>query len=433
MYSIRRQSVPSTVEQLAPSRVKLTVEIPFADLKPALDKAYKQIAEQVSIPGFRKGKVPAAVIDQRFGRGVVLQEAINDHLPKAYNDAVQEHEISPLGQPDIEVTKLADNDLVEFTAELDVRPAFDLPDLSTIKAEVSNAEVGENEVEERLQMLRENFASTNVVERAARQGDVVVIDLEGRRDGELLEDATATGVSYKIGSGGMLDGLDEAVTGLSAGEDATFTSTLVGGANKGEEADIKVSVTQVMEQELPEVDDEFAQLISEFDTVEEMRADLTKAVENQARMGQLADARDKVLEEVIKVTEFELPENLVKAEIEARREQVAQQLAAAGLTVEQYLEEAVDEEAKDADEFWATIEKRSTDALRAQIVLDKMADDDEIGVGRSGQGTVDARQRIHPMRQQAQLGRRRCVRPGGRDEQHCGHVGPLHRLGTQPV
>ncbi|WP_420174932.1 trigger factor [Luteococcus sp. OSA5] len=374
--------MPSTVEQLSPSRVKLTIDMPFEELKPSLDKAYAEIAQQVQIPGFRKGKVPAAIIDQRFGRGMVLQEAINDALPNAYGQAVVEHKLVPLGQPEIDVTNLEDGKNVQFTAEVDVRPDFELPEFSSISVEVEPTQVKDEDLEERVETLRQRFATNTDVERAAKDGDVVTVDLEGSQNGEVLEDATAEGIQYKLGSGGMLEGMDEAITGLKAGESKTFTSKLLGGAHRDEDADIKVTVTKVQEQELPEVDDEFAQMVSQFDTADEMRADLRSSLENMARLEQAADARDKVLEAIIAKTDFELPQNLVDAEIEARKNQVTQQLASAGLSVEQYLKDAEDETAETEDEFWAEIEKRSMDALKAQIVLDKLADDNEYEVGQ---------------------------------------------------
>ena len=375
--------MPSTVDKLSPTRVKLTVEIPFADLKPYLDKAYKEIAQQVNIPGFRKGKVPAAVIDQRFGRGVVLQEAINEALPEAYQKALAENEVRPMGQPEVDVTKLEDNDLVEFTAEVDVRPEFDLPDFSTVEAEVEPIETTDEAVNERVEMLRQRFATNTDVEREAREGDVVTIDLVASQDGTTLEEGNATGVTYKIGDErGMLEGLDEAVIGLKAGESKTFTSKLVGGAHRDEEAEIEVTVTKVSEQELPEVDDEFAQMISEFDTVEEMMADLRRAAEEQGKAEQLAEARDKVLEVAIERAEFSVPEGVLAAELEARRKQITNQLAQAGLTVDQYLENADDEDAETEEEFWKGIDERSEQAVRAQILLDKYADEHEVGVSQ---------------------------------------------------
>ncbi len=374
--------MPSTVEQLSPSRVKLTIDMPFAELKPSLDKAYREIAQQVTIPGFRKGKVPSAIIDQRFGRGMVLQEAINDALPEAYGQAVVEHEIVPLGQPEIEVTELEDGQKVSFTAEVDVRPDFELSSFADISVEVEPTEVKDEDVEERVSTLAQRFATNTDVDRAAKDGDVVTIDLEGSQNGESLEDATAEGIQYKLGAGGMLDGMDEAIAGLKVGESKTFTSKLLGGAHRDEDAEIKVTVTKVQEQELPAIDDEFAQMVSQFDTADEMRADLRGRLEQMARLEQAADARDKVLEAVIAGVDFEIPAALLEAEIAARKQQVVQQLASAGLSVEEYLKDAEDETAETEEDFWAEIEKRSTDALKAQIVLDKLADDEQAEVSQ---------------------------------------------------
>ena len=372
--------MPSTVEQLSPSRAKLTVEIPFAELQPHLTKAYREIAQSVTIPGFRKGKVPSAVIDQRFGRGVVLQEAINAALPTAYGEAVDANKLVPLGDPEVEITKLEDGDLVEFVAEVDVRPELTLPGFDSLAVTVDVLADLESEVDSRIEMMRERFATTTEVDRPAAVGDVVTIDLAGTRDGEALADATAEGITYKIGSGGMLDGLDEAVTGLSAGESADFSSTLVGGPLTGEPADIHVTVSKVSEQQLPDLDDEFAQLVSEFDTVEEMRADLTTGVEQMLRAEQLNSARDKVLEDLVGQVEFELPAKLLAAELEARHSQVEEQLKGAGLTLERYLETAEDEEADSPEAFWAVVDSRAEQSLRAQILLDAIADEHEVGV-----------------------------------------------------
>jgi len=371
--------LPSTVEQLNPSRVKLTVEIPFADLQPHLTKAYREIAQSVTIPGFRKGKVPSAVIDQRFGRGMVLQEAINAALPTAYGEAVEANKLIPLGDPDVEITKLEDGDVVEFVAEVDVRPELDLPEFGTLTATVAVLADLEAEIDNRIETMRERFATATDVDRAAAEGDVVTLDLVGTRDGDELPDATAEGVSYTIGSGGMLDGLDEAVTGLAAGESADFTSTLVGGPLTGEPADIHVTVTKVSEQQLPDLDDEFAQLVSEFDTVEEMRADLATGVEQMLRYEQLNDARDKVLENLVDKVEFELPAKLLAAEIDSRHSQIDDQLKRAGLNLERYLETA-EEEAETPEEFWGLVDSRAEQSLRAQILLDAIADAREVGV-----------------------------------------------------
>jgi len=373
--------VPSTVEQLSPTRVKITVEVPFADLKPSMDKAYRQIAQTVNIPGFRQGKVPPMVIDQRFGRGVIIQEALNEALPQFYGQAVQDNQLSPLAQPEVEVTRLEDGDLIEFTAEVDVRPDFELPDFSTINATVDALEVPDAQIDEQIDLLRNRFGSREVVDRPAEDGDIVTINLVASKDGQALDDATAEGLDYTVGSGQMLEGLDEAVTGMSAGESNRFTSTLVGGPLKDEEAEIEVTVTKVQKQELPEADDEFAQLASEFDTIGELRADLANRLTAMARLDQAARARDAVLEEVIAQLDLEVPENLLATELDARKEQIKTQLAQAQLTLEQYLSET--EEDQDEEGFWADVEKRSTDALKAQIILDKVAEEREISVDQN--------------------------------------------------
>jgi trigger factor len=373
--------VPSTVEQLSPTRVKITVEVPFADLKPSMDKAYADIARSINVPGFRRGKVPPMVIDQRFGRGVVIQEAFNDSWSRFYGEAVTANQLTPLAQPDVEVTKLEDGDLIEFTAEVDVRPDFEVPDPSAIEVQVDALDVPESLVDEQLDVLRRRFGSRTTVERPAADGDLVTLSLVATKDGEPLPDATAEDIEYTVGSGQMLDGLDEAVTGLSAGESATFTSTLVGGPLKDEEADIEVTVTKVQSQELPEADDEFAQEASEFDTIDELRASITQMATNAARLEQATQARDAVLEALVDQIDVAVPENLLATELDGRRQQITGQLAQAGLTLEQYLADS--EEDQTEDEFWADVERRATQSLKAQMVLDKIAEGSEIGIDQN--------------------------------------------------
>ena len=373
--------MPSTVEQLSPTRVKITVEVPFADLKPSMDKAYAEIAKSVNIPGFRRGKVPPMVIDQRFGRGVVIQEAFNDSWSTFYGVAVQENHLSPLAQPDLEVTKLEDGDLIEFTAEVDVRPDFELPDFSTLQAAVDALEVPDSLVDTQVAALQQRFGSRETVERAAAGDDVVTIRLVASRDGETLPDATADDVEYTVGSGTMLDGLDEAVTGLAAGESATFSSTLVGGSLSGEPADIEVTVTKVQAQELPDADDELAQQASEFDTIDELRADIADRLTRVARLEQASQARDAVLEALLDQLDIDAPDNLLDSEMDARREQITRQLSQAGLTLEDYLADSGD--GQTADEFWADVEQRATQAIKAQMVLDKVAEERAIGVDQN--------------------------------------------------
>jgi trigger factor len=373
---MRRTPVKSAVETLSPTRAKLTVEVPFEELKPSLDAAYKKIAQQINVPGFRKGKVPPMVIDRQVGRGAVLDEAINEALPQLYIEALQVNDLEPLAQPEIDITKLEDNESLEFTAEVDVRPEVQLPDYTGLEVSVDDAVVSDQDVEEQVQVLRERFASLSEVERAAADGDFVVMDLVARKDGEVVEGAEVSGMSYQVGKGGMLEGLDEALTGLSAGEERTFTSQLVGGDVVGQDVEVEVKVSAVKEQDLPELDDDFAQTASEFDTVEELTEDVRTRLARGKRLEQAAAARDAVLEKLLDLVDVPLPETVVDSELGARKEQIQQQLGFAGMTMEQYL----DSEEQTVDEFEADLEKRVRDAVAAQFVLDQVAKQDEIGV-----------------------------------------------------
>ena len=196
------------VEELSPTRVRLTVEVPFEELKPNLDHAYREVGKQVRVPGFRPGRVPPRVIDQRVGRGAVLEHAVNDAVPELYGKALQEHEMFALGQPDVEITKLDDGKELTFTAEVDVRPKFDLPDIDGLPVTVDDADVTDEQVDEYLGALRERFASLKGTDRPVEAGDYVSIDLSASVDGNAVEDAQASGLSYEVGSGSMLDGLE---------------------------------------------------------------------------------------------------------------------------------------------------------------------------------------------------------------------------------
>ncbi|MFE9097654.1 trigger factor [Streptomyces sp. NPDC007264] len=369
----------SAVETLNPTRVRLTVEVPFEELKDSLDAAYKKINQQVTVKGFRKGKIPARVIDQRFGRGAVLEEAVNDALPKFYTDAVNEAELNPLGQPEVDIKELKDNEVLSFTAEVDIRPTIEIPDYSGIEVEVDAVEVTDEDVAKSVEQLRERFASTTPVERAAEDGDVVTVDLEAKVDGEVLEDGVASGVSYTIGSGELLDGIDDAVKGLSAGEEATFTSELKGGSAAGKEAEVTVKVTQVASRELPELDDEFAQLASEFDTLEELRADSLKRLESMKQYDQATQAQERVLDKLLELIEVPIPEKLLEDEINTRKHNLEHhQLGQMGLTLEKYLEI----QGKTAEEFDTETREASVKGIKTQFVLDELVNKEKLNVNQ---------------------------------------------------
>jgi trigger factor len=371
--------VKSAVETLNPTRVKLTVEVPFEELKPSLDAAYKKIAKQINVPGFRKGKVPAPIIDRQVGREYVLGEAVNEALPQLYIQALQDNNITPLSQPELDLPSLEDGADLSFTAELDVKPEISLPDYTGLEAEVDTVSVGDDEVDEQLESLRERFGTLTPVERPAADNDFVTIDLSAAKDGEPIEEAQATGMSYQVGRATMLEGLDEALVGMSAGDEKTFESTLVGGEFKDQTVDVTVKVTAVKEQELPELDDEFAQTASEFDTVDELKADVLDRLTRGARIEQASAARDAVLEKLLGMVEIPLPESAVADELKARRDSIDQQLAYAGMTEADYLES----EGQTEDEFAADLDKRVRDAMAAQFLLDEIAVAESLGVDES--------------------------------------------------
>ncbi|KAF5997231.1 trigger factor [Streptomyces sp. RLB3-17] len=369
----------SAVENLNPTRVRLTVEVPFEELKDSLDAAYKKINQQVTVKGFRKGKIPARIIDQRFGRGAVLEEAVNDALPKFYTEAVNEAELNVLGQPEVDITELKDGETLNFTAEVDVRPTIEIPDYSGIEVEVDAVEVADEDVEKAVEELRERFASTSPVERAAQDGDVVTIDLEAKVDGEVLEDGVASDVSYTIGSGELLDGIDEAVKGLEAGGEATFASELKGGSAAGKEAEVTVKVTQVAARELPELDDDFAQLASEFDTLEELKADSRKRLENMKQYDQATQAQERVLEKLLELVEVPVPEKLLEDEINTRKHNLEHhQLGQMGLDLAKYLEI----QGKTEEEFDAETKEAAIKGIKTQFVLDELVNKEKLNVNQ---------------------------------------------------
>jgi trigger factor len=368
--------VKTDVEELSPTRVKLTVEVPFDELKPNLDKAYKELSQQVRLKGFRPGKVPARLIDQYVGRGTVLQEAVNDALPGLYGRAVEETELFALGQPDVEITELEDNEQFAFTAEVDIRPKFEVPEYDDLEITVDSVEVTDEEIDETLSNLRERFATLTNAERPAEDGDFASIDLAATADGEDVEDARTSGYSYEVGSRSSVEGLDDQIVGMSAGDSKTFTTTLVGGDREGQEAEVTVTVHSVKIKELPELDDEFAQLGSEFDTIEELRTDIRKRLEDQKLHQQLGQARDKSLEALMEKLDIPLPDSVIESEVQRRNEQLDQQLQMYGMTRDKYLEE----EKKSAEEYDEELKTGARDAVKGGFILDQLALQEELTV-----------------------------------------------------
>jgi trigger factor len=369
--------VKSTVENLSPTRVRLAVEVPFEELKPNLDAAYKKIGSQIRIPGFRPGKVPARVIDQRVGRAAVLEEAITEVLPRVYGDAVREHELKVLGQPELEVTNSEDGTPLSFTAEVDIRPEISLPELTGLAVSVDDVDVTDGDVDEQLDALRDRFGTLSGVDRAVQAGDFVSLDLVTSVDGAEIEAGSAKGLSYEVGKGDLVEGLDDAIIGKVAGDITSFGTTLQQGEQAGSDAEIAATVNSVKEKELPPLDDEFAQMASEFDTIDELKDDVRTRLGRVKVLEQGSQARDKVLEKLLETVEFPLPESAVKAEVEYREHDIIHSLGHDDALFDRYLSL----QGKTREEFTAELTDSAEKSVRAQFILDAIADHNDVQVG----------------------------------------------------
>ncbi|ADT98675.1 MULTISPECIES: trigger factor [Mycolicibacterium] len=369
----------STVEKLSPTRVRINVEVPFAELEPDIDKAFKQLAQQIRLPGFRPGKAPRKLLEARVGRGAVLEQVVNDALPTRYSQAVTSESLQPIGQPEIEVTKLEDNEELVFTAEVDVRPEIDLPDLSTLTITVDPVSVTDEDIEAEIEALQKRFGTLTGVERPAENGDFVSIDLSATVDGKDVPEAKTEGLSHELGSGQLIEGLDEAIIGLSEDESKTFTTTLVAGEHAGREAEVTVTVKSIKVRELPELDDEFAQLASEFDTMDELRADLREKVTRVKTVQQAEAIRDKAIEVLLEQTEVPLPEAVVQAQVDDTLHN-----AIHGLDHdEDRFADSLKEQGSSREEFDADNRANAEKAIKTQLLMDAIADKLEIQVGQN--------------------------------------------------
>ena len=347
----------SVVENISPSRIKITIEMPFADLQPALDSAYARISSQVNIPGFRKGKIPTRIIDQRVGRGVVLEEAVNDAIPSGLAQAMIENKIVQLGRPEVDVTTLDEESGLIFTAELDIRPEFELPKFDALKVVVDNAEVTVDQVEEQLTGLRGRFGALKEVTRAAKDGDVLLVDLSGDHEGKVVEELAATAFSYELGSDDMVPGFDDAVRGAKADEVRHFLFTPSAGQWSGKGITVEVTVKAVRERELPDADDQFAQLASEFDTIGELREDIRTRLGRVRLIEQAYQARDLTHDALMESVKIDLPERTIQDEIDA------------------HFEDGHGDEAHKTE-----YETNTRNGLKSRIVLDKIAEVEDLQV-----------------------------------------------------
>jgi trigger factor len=353
--------VKTTVERIKPTRVKLTIEANEEDFKPSLDHAYEHIAEDVSIPGFRKGKVPPAILDKRVGRGAILAHAINDGLDSLYRLAIESEKLRPIGQPQADVKSTPDeqtfkgNLVVEI--EVEVRPELKLPAYRGLKVKVDEIKVSAEEIEKEVDALRSRFGTLKAADRAAKMGDFTSIDLTAEIDGKVID--SATNISYEIGSGNLLDGIDEALDTLTAGESTTFVSKLVGGDLAGQDAQISVTLNSVKDRELPKLDDEFAKLYSEFDTVKELKAGIEQQIARSKSYGQGIQARDLLTDILLDLIDVPVSDEVIEADVNNH------------LEGEGRLEDK---------EHRAEVLQQSTRSFKIQMLLDAIAEAEEVKV-----------------------------------------------------
>lgn len=369
----------STVEKLSPTRVRINVEVPFTELQGDFDQAFKELAKTIRMPGFRPGKVPVKLLESRIDKQAMLDQVVGEAVPARYSEAVASSDVQPLGQPEIEVTSKEYGGDLTFTAEVDVRPEITLPELSTLTFTVDPIEVSDDEVDAELQNLRARFGTLTGVERAAEDGDFVSIDLSATVDGEDVPEAKTESLSHEVGSGQLIEGLDEAITGLKADETRVFPTTLVAGDHAGQEAQVTVTVKSVKERELPEPDDEFAQLASEFDTIDELKESLADQVRQTKRIGQAEQIRDKALETLLEQVEVPLPEAIVQAQVDDTVHN-----AIHGLDHDEAkFEEALAAEGSSREEFDADNRSNAEKAVKTQLLMDAIADQLDIQVGQN--------------------------------------------------
>jgi trigger factor len=370
-------AVKATKEALSPTRIKITIEVPFEELSEDLASAYKRIGQQIKVPGFRPGKVPARIVDQRIGRGYVLNEALPGALDRFYGQALEQEQIEAISSPEgVDVQEFNDGEQLIFSAEVDVRPEVVLPELEGIEISVDDVNVTDEDLDDQLGSLRDRFATLQPVERPVHDGDYLTLDLSASVDGEVVPGSESKGLTYEVGTDNLIPGMDEAVRGANEGDERVFQTDLVQGDYAGQTADVTVTVISVKEKQLPELDDDFATTASEFDTLDELKADLRTRLERVRRYEQGAQARDKLIEKLNELVDVPLPESAVKAEVDAREHNLVHQLEQVGATREFYLES----EGKTDEEFTAEIRESSEKAVKSQLILDALAEKEELTV-----------------------------------------------------
>ncbi len=368
----------TTVETIDAVRVKLTVEVDPGVVRKAHDTAARHLAQQVNLPGFRKGKAPRKLLEQRLGSGAIAQHALEDNLDDWYRAAIDDAEIVPVGSPELDIETFTEKEGMTFVAEVEVRPEIDLPDHTGLQLSHPEWGVSDDEVTAKLDEQRERFAEVDEVERAASSGDYVTIDLKVFVDGEELETAHVEDALYEVGSQGVTAKLDDELEGIEAGAEFTYTDQLPEEypEHGGEEAEFHVTVHDVRAKSLPTLDDDFAATASEFDTLDDYRADIRRNLERQKVSEARHQARGDLLQAFLAPIDFELPPSMITSEVDDQRQQISQQAEQYGMTFEDML--AAQDMEEEAWEEEVTTQARAS--VKARLVLDTLAETLEVDI-----------------------------------------------------
>ncbi len=367
----------TTLERLEPTKVKLTVEVGPERVVKAFDLAARALAKTVNVPGFRRGKVPRRVLEARIGKGPIVQQAIEDAVGRFYAEAVESESVAAVAPPEIDLQQFTEEEGCAFEATVEVRPEIELPDHAGISVPFPEWEVSEEEVQRQLAELRERFAELEEVDRPAASGDYVTIDLSVARSGKLIERASAEDALYEVGSSGVTPKLDEKLVGAAAGQTLTYVDNLPDDypEHGGKPAEFTVRVKDVREKHLPDLDDEFAAVASEFDTLAELEEDIRRNLQRRKLMQAQQEVRGRILEAYLATVDVALPESMVQGEKDGRLQQLRDQATQYGLELEQALEM----QDRTLEEVSRELEEQARNAVKSQLVLETLAE--ELGIG----------------------------------------------------
>ena len=369
------------VEKLEKNMAKLTIEVPASDLEKALQSAYKKQKNRISLPGFRKGKVPRQMIEKMYGAEIFFDDAANEIIPKAYADAYDECELEIVSRPEINIVQIEKGKPFIFTAEVATKPEVTLGEYKGLEVDKVSTRVTQKEVEAKIQEEAEKNARTVTVEdRAVQDGDEVILDFEGFVDGEAFEGGKGENYPLTIGSGSFIPGFEEQLVGAEAEKEVevkvTFPEDYHAEELKGKEAVFKCTVHEIKAKELPEIDDEFAAEVSEFDTLDEYKADVKAKIKEQKATDGKRKQEDQAVEQAIKNASYEIPDAMVDTQISQMANDFAQRIQSQGLTMEQYYQFTGMTEEKMNEEFKPQAVKR----IETRLVLEAIAKAENIEI-----------------------------------------------------